>query len=197
MNRRISRRSALKGGVICCSTAVLGSSLLARLVNADEPSMNDNALYINGLAEALRATGNAVCVKEADRLQTSSRSTSTLNLHLRQAGLNVRDAVLIAEGMRDDTNRVIGSIQSFSVSYNQELEDAGVIALVNSFPPTLTEAGMVDCGIGDEGGDAIFNWAKNSVALRMVCIERNNFSQGMRARFRALGDERKDLFIVV
>lgn len=196
-SERVSRRSALKGALISCSTAALGSSFLARLVNADELSMDDNALYINRLAEALRATGNAVCGKEADRLETLPSSTSTLYLHLRQADLNLQDAVLIAEGMRDDPNRVSGSIQSFSVSYNHGLGDAGAIALVSAFPPSLTEIGLVDCGIGDEGGDAIINWARNSVALRMICIERNNLSQGMRDRFRALGDERKDLFIVV
>ena len=194
---RMSRRSALKGAVISCSTCALGTSFLASWVKASEPSMNDNELYFSVLTKALRATGNAACVREADRLQASPKLMSYFNLHLRQAGLNVRDAVIIAEGMREASNRFNGSMQSFSVSYNHGLEDEGVIALANSFPPTLTEVGLVDCGIGDEGGNALFNWAQGAVALRMICLERNNLSQGMRDRFYALGEKRKDLFIVV
>ncbi len=157
--------------------------------------MNDNELSISVLAKALRATGNAACVKEADRLQASSSLTTNFNLHLRQAGLNVRDAMTIAEGMRNASNHSSGSIQSFSVSYNHGLEDAGVIALVDSFPPTLTEVGVVDCGIGDDSGEAIFQWTQSAAALRMIGIENNDFSLGMRDRFHALGDERQEVFI--
>ena len=153
-------------------------------------------MVIGRMTEALKATGKAVCIKEAMRLEALPPSTSECNLHLRQAGLDMQDALTIAQAMREfsEQNRMV--IRSFSVSYNPGLQDAGVIALINAFPSTLSEVGVVGCGISDTCGESLLAWARSAQALRMICLEQNQLSQEMRHRFSMLGERRTDLFVV-
>lgn len=44
--------------------------------------------------------------------------------------------------------------------------------LVKTLPPTLTEIGLVDCGIGDKGGDALLWLAETFLKLQGLCIEK-------------------------
>ena len=43
-------------------------------------------------------------------------------------------------------------LKYLSMSYYHWITDAGVKILTYVFPPTLTELGIVDCNIGEEGG---------------------------------------------
>ena len=165
-------------------------------VEASELAYEDIGMSVGLLTKALKETGKSVCVKEARRLEALPPSTSECNLHVRQAGLDVQDAVLIAQAMREFSrqNRVV--IRSFSVSYNSGLQDAGVIALINAFPSTLTDLGLVGCDIGDSCGELLLEWAQSAPELRMVCLEQNSLSKEMRHRFSLLGEQRNDLFVV-
>jgi len=149
------------------------------------------------LARALRETGKAVCVREASRLEKLSASTSELDLHLRNATLDVQDALNIAQALRASAAQSRVAIRSFSVSYNPELQDAGIATLIKALPSTVTELGVVGCEIGDVGGDILLVWAQSAPELRMICLEQNQLSNEMRQRFLTLGKQRSDLLVVV
>jgi hypothetical protein len=88
------------------------------------------------------------------------------------------------------------SLQSFSMSYNSNLGDEGVLILVKNLPQTITEIGLVQSGIGDEGGEALIRWATNAKQLRWLCVEKNIFSNDIKDKLRKLGQERSDLLVV-
>lgn len=69
--------------------------------------------------------------------------------------------------------------------------------LVKALPSTITEMGLVQCNIGDEGGEALLTWASNTPTLQMLCIEQNVFSKKIKDRFVELGSKTQGLFIVI
>ena len=89
------------------------------------------------------------------------------------------------------------SLQSFSMSYNPHLGDEGVLLLVKTLPATVTEIGLVQCGIGDKGGDALIMWAAKALKLQWLCVEQNLFSDEMKDRFIQFGNDRNGLLIVL
>jgi hypothetical protein len=86
---------------------------------------------------------------------------------------------------------------SFSASYNPDLKDAGAIVLSGAFPKSMTELGLVGCSIGDAGGNALLEWAQLAPDLRMICVEGNDFSSGLKSDFRELGQRHGSLMVVV
>jgi len=84
------------------------------------------------------------------------------------------------------------------MSYNPGLTNTGVVLLAQAFPPpTLTELGLVNCAIGDEGGEAFLRWGKKAVGLRMICVEGNRFLAIIRPEFASLAQEKTNLLVVV
>ncbi len=88
-------------------------------------------------------------------------------------------------------------MRSFSVSYNPDMNDTGATALMAALPTSVTEIGMVGCGLGDASGRAVLNLADRSRALRMICVEGNDFSARMRAEISDMGGKRSGLLVVV
>ena len=84
-----------------------------------------------------------------------------------------------------------------SLSYNDAIGDTGAIAMAQSLPPTLHEVGLVNCGIGDAGGEALLRWAKNATGLRILCIEENNISEGIKLQLADLMHRNAALLVVV
>ena len=78
--------------------------------------------------------------------------------------------------------RELARLRSFSLSDNI-ISDESAKALAAALPKTLTELGLVGYVIGDQDGKAILEWAKYASGLRMVCIEDNSLSQGLRTQF--------------
>jgi hypothetical protein len=152
---------------------------------------------INVLIQALRSTGNIVCLGAADRLEGSRTANVYYDLHLRNAGLGVVDAAIIAQAIRKLSYHEAPALRSFSMSYNRGLRDAGVVLLAQAFPATLTELGLVDCAIGDKGGVALLRWAEKAIELRMICVEGNRFSEKIRQEFASLAKEKTNLLVVV
>jgi hypothetical protein len=76
-------------------------------------------------------------------------------LHLRNARLTAQDAISLADAIGQMEHGPV--LRLFSASYNPNLTDAGVVALAGAFPTTMTELGLVGCGIGDAGGHAILD----------------------------------------
>ncbi|MFT4976329.1 MAG: hypothetical protein ACI8S6_002225 [Myxococcota bacterium] len=127
------------------------------------------------LRELLNTIGSAPCLAAAEVLETG-------RLHLRGAGLTAGDAVRLAAALREEGR----AITSLSLSHNP-LGDAGTVALAGALPAGLRELGLVGCGIGDVGGEALLVWAQQARGLQMLCVEGNRFSPALRHRLRALG----------
>ncbi len=196
-NRKFYRRQFLRSGLIGGVALLSGVGML--LGKGIEPSGSevDVQMGMSVLIDALRSTGNAVCLSAADRLEVSRASNADYDLHLRNAGLGAVDAEIIAGALRETSLYEGPALRSFSMSYNPGLTDGGIVALAQAFPPTLTELGLVGCAIGDEGGAALLRWGQKAVGLRMICVEGNRFSVRIRQGFASLSQERTNLLVVI
>jgi len=117
--------------------------------------------------------------------------TSILNF--RNLDLSAANTVALANILKEGDE----ALTSISFSYNHSLGDEGAIALANNLPESITEIGLVDCGIGELGGAALLNWVKKSPKLRMVCFEQNKFSTQLKMAYRKIGTERPHFLVVV
>lgn len=88
-------------------------------------------------------------------------------------------------------------IDSISLSYNHSLKDEGVVALMNSLPISIRELGLVNCGIGETGGQELFKWVKNAPDLKMICAEQNSFSDKLRSDFMNFSIQNPQIIVVV
>lgn len=149
------------------------------------------------LIKALRSIGTPVCMNAADVLAASVQTETGFDLHLRSAGLNEADAQVLADGLRrsDAGNGLF--LRSFSASYNPDLGDVGAAALAGAFPDTMRELGLVGCAIGDAGGSAILEWAREARHLRMICVEGNMFSAEVRSQFQSLASSGREILVIV
>jgi len=196
-NEKLLRRQFLRSGLINGLALLTGVAVLLGKGIATAGAEANFQMGISVLIQALRSTGNAACRSVADRLETSRTSNADYDLHLRNADLGAVDAEIIARAMRELSLYEAPALRSFSMSYNPGLTDAGVVLLAQAFPPTLTELGLVDCSIGDEGGVALLRWGKKAVGLRMICVEGNRFSARIRQEFASLAQEKTNLLVVV
>lgn len=130
------------------------------------------------VAQVLIENGNHKCIANAALLEDEFKQST--NLHLRGLELSSNNVISIANILKTDKN---SNLTSISFSYNA-IGDQGAIALAESFPYSIREIGMVSCDIGDLGGKAILQWAKNASTLQMICIEQNNFSASLRKDFK-------------
>lgn len=151
---------------------------------------------MNALIDALQTIGGPVCLDAARKLVTGWPNGGDFDLHLRSAEMDALDAGILANALQELPITSSHSLRSFSASYNPDLKDAGAIALAKSFPPSITELGCVGCSIEDAGGAALLDWARQAVNLRVICVEGNNFSSDLRAKFAELGRQRTSLFVM-
>ncbi len=147
------------------------------------------------IAACLRKIGNPKCLKKAALLEQTR--TPMKSLHLRDLDLNPSNIGLIIDFLLEEKALKSTSIKSISLSYNPLLGDAGIIALVKQFPASISEIGLVACGIKDQGGIEVLNWAKNKPNLNMICIEQNSFSEKLRAAFKKFSQENPAILVVV
>jgi hypothetical protein len=165
-------------------------------VFANNSFLEKEEAIINPLINALRSTNNPVSNKAAETLLSLKKSESSYDLHLRDADLNLNQITSIAEAIKTVHENGGPSLQSFSMSYNSNLGDEGVLILVKSLPQTITEIGLVQSGIGDKGGQALIEWATNAKQLRWLCIEGNIFSNDIKDSLREFSQERSDLLVI-
>lgn len=191
------RRDILKSGIaIACAAPLfsLATATRAATVLGEQPVTTG---AISALRTTLRAIGGDVCVGAAQRLGALPDSAATFTLHLRQAGLDGADAGLLATALQSLETRGDPSLDSFSLSYNTGIGDAGAASIAHSLPTTLPELGMVGCDLDDQAGDALLHWARRAPNLHTMCIEQNRFSEGLRTRFNDLARQRSTLLMVV
>lgn len=192
------RRKFLKTLALIGSTpAWAGPSLLPPLAHTGVEPEGMDSMAGHELIAALRDTGKPVCGDAAERLESAGFPASGFNLHLRGAGLTMPDALAIALALNALRAKNASPLRSFSISYNPGIGAAGAVALVNAFPASLIEIGMVGCDLGDESGEALMQFARTASKLKMMCIEDNRFSSEMRQRLGTLRNVRADMLLVV
>jgi hypothetical protein len=103
---------------------------------------------------------------------------------------------LIANDLDQISAFELARLGSFSLSYNA-IDDEGASAIENALPNSLTELGLVSCSIGDQGGEAILDWAKRANGLRIICIEDNIMSDKPRNQFGSLKDASPSISVFV
>ena len=118
------------------------------------------------------------------------------SLSLRNLGLNTTEITQIANCFKT-AEQESPLIRSISFSYNHAMGDLGAIALADTLPKSLEEIGLVGCGIGDAGGEALLKWMRESPNLKMACIENNNFSRDIITQFNHLSAQRSHMLVVV
>lgn len=192
-----SRRCFLRNLLGASAAAGIAGSGLSSTALANAPREKDRKMPLSILARVLRATDKDICVAAAARLENLSAMASSFDLHLRSAGLDTADATNIAAAIRGSTADEQLSLRSFSSSYNPDIGELGAVALINSLPPTLSEIGMVGCGLGDESGEALLDWVQNASSIRMICVEGNAYSPKMRQRISNLRKDRSGLTVIV
>ncbi len=187
--QRASRRKMLLSGMAgLCGLLPIASTASATL--NESVGMN-----LTHLINALRLVGKPVCSVAADRLETELDVTAGFDLHLRHAELTEADAQVLATGLLRSADGLI--LKSFSASFNPNLADKGAEALIEAFPESMTELGLVGCSIGDAGGRAIVRWAQTAPQLRMICVEGNQFSDGMKLQLNELANQGRRMLVVV
>ena len=125
--------------------------------------------------------------------RTRKKSTNKTSYLFRNLGLNPKDVLNICDVILKGH---LPSITSISFSYNPDLGDEGAFILLKYLPQSIQEIGLVDCGIGDDGGLAILNWVRDTPNLRMICIEQNNFSQKLKAEFHKFVKDNPNILLV-
>lgn len=150
-------------------------------------------MHLNDLIKALQNTEKDVCLRAANRLTSLGGAPATFDLHLRHANLDDNDAINIADALSNSSV----TLGSFSASFNPGLQEHGAIALINSLPKTVAEIGMVGCGLSDESGKVLLDWAGRAVTLRMLCVEQNHFTTEMRQKISDLCKNKDGLMVVV
>ncbi len=146
------------------------------------------------LAKVLRTIGSSECIKKAQQLEDDDYKTRTLNL--RNLSLKPNNITAIATILKQENYNNTNVIKSISFSYNTLMGDAGATALAKSLPTSLSEIGLVECGIGDNGGRAILNVVKRLPQLKMICIEQNKFSDQLKMEYEAFGQANPKITVV-
>ena len=190
-NRRLVLRQVLRSGLICGLVLLSRVGFLADKGASAEETKRDMKVGINILIDALCSTKNIACIKASDMLEVARESNRDTDLHLRNAGLEVAHALVIAAALHEAPLYGGIDLRSFSMSYNPGLTDDGVIALVRVLPHTLTELGFVKCAIGNDGGEALLKFGYEADRLRMICAEGNNFSKAIKTKFALLAQEKQ------
>jgi hypothetical protein len=108
------------------------------------------------------------------------------SLHLRSLDLSHTELLDTIETLKETLRNGDHKLTSFSLSYNNELGDAGVSKLVEYLSSNIISLGLVDCGINDHGATKLLEWVTATTNLQTLCIEENNFSVEIREAFQKL-----------
>ena len=146
------------------------------------------------VAEVLRKIGSKKCLDKAKELE--SLSTSASSLHLRDLALNSSNLIEISNCFNHEEEHNNHFLKSISFSYNHQLSDSGAIVLIKNLPESICEIGLVNCGISDIGGIEILKWMHNSLNLRMICMEQNNFSKNLKLEFNKFSIANPSIIVI-
>ncbi|MEX1188851.1 MAG: hypothetical protein WED33_06290 [Bacteroidia bacterium] len=137
----------------------------------------------DSLVGALMQTVNSASYQLADELQNTSSELHAI--HLSSLNLTLNDIVHFGpflEKLKANTE-----VTSLSFSHNPLLRNEGISKILDSLPISITEIGLVGCGISDEIEESLFTMLRNHKNLRMLCMEENIISNSLKLRLNQFG----------
>lgn len=153
-------------------------------------------MIMQDLIDVLVETKKPKSIEVAKALKLISTNSKSYDLVIRKANLNLEDAKKIANAINIVDQKKGPKLHTISMSFNQELKDDGVIAMLNQIPKTTSVIAFVECGITDKAGQAIIDWASKANNLDGVYIEGNTFSKNMEAKFEKLRTDNLNLTVL-
>ena len=160
----------------------------------------NNVSYSNvimqDLIDVLVETKKPKSIEVAKTLKSINAKEKSYDLVIRKANLNLEDARNIANAISRVEKNNGPKLHTLSMSFNPELKDEGVIALLNQIPKTTSVIAFVECGITDKAGQAIIDWAAKTKSLDGIYIEGNLFSKSMEAKFQKLRNDNPQLTVL-
>jgi len=148
------------------------------------------------LINVLIETKKPKSIEVAENLQSIGPNDKTYDLVIRKANLSLEDAKKIAKAIDKVSKNNGPKLSTISMSFNQELKDEGVIAILSKIPKTTPVIAFVECGITDKAGQAIIDWALENKEINGIYIEGNDFSNSMEAKFEKLRVDNPQLTIL-
>jgi len=174
-------------GAFVCPSLLLASESLSTVPN----------LLNNSLARALFSIGKPKCTDAAKQLKTIQDPDKKIYFEVRDAEINATDASTIANSFYNISKKELSRLCSFSLSYNTQIGNAGIMSLVKALPLSIHEIGFVDCGFGYQGAQALLGMIKKSPLLHTLCIEGNHIPKNVRNKFLELNQENPHLSIYI
>ena len=153
-------------------------------------------IIMQDLINVLLETKKPKSVEVAKALKSISANSKSYDLIIRKANLNLEDAKKIANAINRVDQKKGPKLHTISMSFNQDLKDDGVIAILDQIPKTTSVIAFVECGITDKAGQAIIDWAFKANNLDGIYIEGNIFSKIMEAKFEKLRIDNRNLTVL-
>jgi len=170
--------------------------LLAIVVMGLLWSNSGYSYVMQDLIETLEETKKPKSIEVAETLKSINAKEKSYDLIIRKANLNLEDAKNIANAISRVEKNNGPKLHTLSMSFNQELKDEGVIAILNQIPKTTSVIAFVECGITDKAGQAIIDWAAKTNNLDGIYIEGNTFSKSMETKFAKLRTDNPQLTVL-
>jgi hypothetical protein len=148
------------------------------------------------LINVLIETKKTKSIEVAKNLQSIGPNDKTYDLIIRKANLSLEDAKNIAKAIDKVSKNHGPKLSTISMSFNQDLKDEGVIAILSKIPKTTPVIAFVECGITDKAGQAIIDWALDNNEVNGIYIEGNTFSNSMEAKFEKLRVDNPQLTVL-
>jgi hypothetical protein len=148
------------------------------------------------LINVLIETKKTKSIEVAKNLQSIGPNDKTYDLIIRKANLSLEDAKNIAKAIDKVSKNYGPKLSTISMSFNQDLKDEGVIAILSKIPKTTPVIAFVECGITDKAGQAIIDWALENNEVNGIYIEGNTFSNSMEAKFEKLRVDNPQLTVL-
>jgi hypothetical protein len=148
------------------------------------------------LINVLIETKKTKSIEVAKNLQSIGPNDKTYDLIIRKANLSLEDAKNIAKAIDKVSKNHGPKLSTISMSFNQDLKDEGVIAILSKIPKTTPVIAFVECGITDKAGQAIIDWALENNEVNGIYIEGNTFSSSMEAKFEKLRVDNPQLTVL-
>jgi len=153
-------------------------------------------IIMQDLINVLLETKKPKSVEVAKALKSISANNKSYDLIIRKANLNLEDAKKIANAINRVDQKKGPKLHTISMSFNQDLKDDGVIAILDQIPKTTSVIAFVECGITDKAGQAIIDWTFKANNLDGIYIEGNTFSKIMEAKFEKLRIDNRNLTVL-
>ena len=153
-------------------------------------------IIMQDLINVLLETKKPKSVEVAKALKLISANSKSYDLIIRKANLNLEDTKKIANAINRVDQKKGPKLHTISMSFNQDLKDDGVIAILDQIPKTTSVIAFVECGITDKAGQAIIDWTFKANNLDGIYIEGNTFSKIMEAKFEKLRIDNRNLTVL-